>query len=109
MEDPQIHGTLRSPQLGRWLERAGLEAVWQRLTISERWAPLKPAERAFQGVIFAWMANLADGAALPEEDKRRWQALRDPADPENPLNDADFHVYSGYALAVGRVPPHPVG
>lgn len=104
--DQNVRGMLRTPGLRRWLEQAGLEAVWQRRTLEERWPPLRPAERTFYGEAIAWYAGLADGVALPEEDRRRWRALRDLDDPGHPINSPDFHLYGAYALAVGRV-PHP--
>jgi ubiquinone/menaquinone biosynthesis C-methylase UbiE len=106
--DPQIHGMLRTSQLRWWLERANLEAVWQRTTLYERWAPLGTPERTLYGEFFPWYADLADGATLPEEDHRRWQALRDLTDPDHPINSPDFHLYGAYAVAVGRVPSPPV-
>jgi ubiquinone/menaquinone biosynthesis C-methylase UbiE len=102
--DTQIQGMLRTPALRRWLERADLEAVWQRRTLEERWAPLRPVERTLCSEFIAWYAGLADSAALPEEDHRRWRALLDLEAPDHPLNSPDFHTYGAYAVAVGRVP-----
>lgn len=102
--DAQIRGMLRAPGLRRWLERADLEAVWQRRTLIERWAPLPPAGRTTSGQLLAWAAGLADGATLPEADQRRWRALRDPAAPDHPINSPDFHTYGANVVAVGRVP-----
>ena len=81
--------------------------MWQRRTLVERWAPLGLVGRTLTGGMYTWYAELAEGAALPEEDRRRWRALRDPGDPEHPMNSPDFHTYGGYTLAVGRVPPNP--
>ena len=102
--DRQIHGVLRAPGLRRWLERAGLEAVRQHRTPIEWWAPLRPAERTFLGEIFVWAAGLADAAPLPEDDRRRWRALRDLDAPDHPINSPDFHHYDAPIVAVGRVP-----
>lgn len=103
--EPQIRGLLRTPELRRWLERAGLEAVRQHFTLIERWAPLRPAERTTSGELLAWAAGLAADAMLPEDDRRRWRTLRDPADPDHPLNSPDYHEYGANAVAVGCVPP----
>ena len=107
--DAQIRGMLRTPGLRGWLERAGLEAVRQHQTPIEWWAPLRPAERAVCGEFITWAAGLADAATLPEDDHRRWRALRDLAAPDHPINSPDFHHYDAPAVAVGRVPLPPVG
>jgi hypothetical protein len=78
--------------------------VRQSRTLIEWFAPLRPAERTFCGDVYAWAAGLADTAALPEEDRRRWRALRDLSNPDHPLNSPDFHQYEAPVLAVGRVP-----
>jgi len=57
----------------------------------------------------AWAAGLADAATLPEEDRRRWRALRDLDAPDHPINSPDFHHYDAPVVAVGRVPLPPVG
>jgi ubiquinone/menaquinone biosynthesis C-methylase UbiE len=100
----QIHGTLRTPQLRRWLEHADFEEVWQRTTLAERWAPLRPAERAFFGALCTWYAAMAEHAAIPEEDRIFWRGLRDPEAAEHPMQRADFSYCDGQAVVVGRVP-----
>lgn len=97
----ESRGSLRGRELGRWLERAGLAEVWQRATLIERRAPLRPVESRFFG---EWLADLAEERGVPEEDLKTWRAMRDPASPENPMNGADFYACEGQIVAVGRVP-----
>src|SRR3954451_458623 len=56
---PESRGSLRGRELRRWLERAGLEQVWQRTTMIERWAPLRPVERQLWSEWLAFLAGLA--------------------------------------------------
>jgi len=109
VRDRQIQGLLRTPDLRRWLERAGLEAVRQHRTHIEWWAPLRSAERTICGEFLVWAASLADAVTLPEADHRRWRALRDLDASDHPLNGPDFHHYDAPVVAVGRVPIPPVG
>lgn len=102
--DGQVHGVLRSPELRRWLERAGLVDVWQRTTLIERWAPLRAIERRFIAVFFAWYAQTAANAPLPEEDRAFWRTMRETEDPNHPMNRGDFYYYDGQIVAVGRAP-----
>ncbi len=105
-----IAGVLRSPQARRWLEAAGLEAVWQRTTLIERWAPF---DRFARERIIASLASLSDIAArddvgIPERDKVFWSRQRDPASPEHLVNQPDLYWCEGHVLAVGRVADRPV-
>ncbi len=100
----ESRGSLRGRELGRWLERAGLAEVWQRATLIERRAPLRPVERRFFGEWLAYLAGLAEERGVPEEDLTTWRAMRDPASPENPVNGPDFYACEGQVVAVGRVP-----
>jgi arsenite methyltransferase len=100
----QIRGTLRAPELRRWLEQAGLVDVWQRTTLIERWAPLRAVEREYLGVFFGWYAQLAAKASVPQEDLAYWRQMRDTEDADHPLNREDFQYYDGQVVAVGRVP-----
>ena len=102
--DPQWHGVLRTHELRRWLERAGFEAVWQRTTLIERWAPLGEADRALHGQPSSWLAETARRAGMPEEDLAYWEADSDPASPLRPDNHPDFYSCEGHTVAVGRVP-----
>src|SRR5829696_7914717 len=49
-------GVVRAAALRRWLERAGLADVRQRLFPEECWAPLSPAERAGAGGSLSYLA-----------------------------------------------------
>ncbi len=102
--DAQARGSVRGRELRRWLERAGLEGVWQRTTLIERWAPLKPAEREFFGSWMAYLARIAEERRVPEEDLAAWRALRDPEAPDHLVNHPEFYACEGQVIAVGRVP-----
>lgn len=100
----ESRGSLRGRELGHWLERAGLAEVWQRATLIERRALLRPVERRFFGKWLAYLAGLAENRGVPEEDLTAWRAMRDPSAPENPINGTDFYACEGQVVAVGRVP-----
>jgi arsenite methyltransferase len=102
--DAQVHGMLRTPQLRRWLEAAGYVEVWQRTLPCERWAPLRAAERQFHGDTLRWFGQLAVAVALSEEDRAFWRRMQQLDDPEHPINQPDFAVFSGQSVVVGRVP-----
>lgn len=100
----QVRHTLRSPQLRRWLERAGLADVWQRTTLTERWAPLRPAEQAFIRTASAAFARSAIALALPEEDLAIWRTMLDADTADHPAGAPDFFFCQSDVVAVGRVP-----
>lgn len=101
---PQSLGSLRGRELRRWLERAGLTDVWQRTTLIERWAPLRPIERRFWGEWLAYLADLALSRGVPAADLEAWGRLADPTAPDHLLDRSDFYGCEGQAVAVGRVP-----
>lgn len=101
---PETRGSLRGRELRRWLERAGLVAVWQRTTMIERWAPLRPVERRLWGEWLAFLAELAEVRGVPAADLPAWRVLRCPDDPDNILNHPEFYACEGQVVAVGRVP-----
>jgi len=100
---PRI-GVSRTPFLRRWLERAGLEAVWQRPTSIERWAPFTPLERQMTLEAMGLFAMLAGRVDVSAEDREIWERLSAPDSPENPANAAEGYSHEGNVLAVGRVP-----
>ncbi len=100
----ESRGSLRGRELRRWLERSGLTEVWQRTTLIERWAPLRPVERRFFGDWLAYLAGLAEERGVPEADLATWRALRDPTAPDHLLDHPEFYASEGQVVAVGRVP-----
>jgi hypothetical protein len=106
-----VHGHMRSPQTRRWLEAMGLIEVWQRTTLVELWAPLRPIERDYIGGYLSLAATLVDELAsalgLPEEDRAFWERHLDASTPGHVADQPDFYWCEGYIIAVGRVPdPH---
>ncbi len=101
----QAAGVLRGRNLRRWLEGAGLEGVWQRTTLIERWAPLRPVERAFLSGFLETFARMAEAFEVPEADLTFWQAQRDGAGGEQLVNRPDLYYCEGSVVAVGQVPP----
>jgi ubiquinone/menaquinone biosynthesis C-methylase UbiE len=91
---------LRSRDLYRWLEWAGLGAVRQRGSLIEHYAPLEPAVRGFYAVACAQLAR----RALSVEASASWRRFLDPEDPENPLNDRRAYASEGCVVAVGVGP-----
>jgi ubiquinone/menaquinone biosynthesis C-methylase UbiE len=94
-------GSLRARVLRRHLERAGLADVWQRTTLIERWAPFSPVERELWTSWMTYLATIALERGVPDEDLAAWESLRDPADPQNPLNDREAYTCEGQVVAVG--------
>ncbi|MBA2451224.1 MAG: class I SAM-dependent methyltransferase [Chloroflexi bacterium] len=103
----QSVGSLRGRELRRWLEQAGLEAVWQRSTLIERWAPLRPVERRFWSEWLTYLAGLAEARGVLLSDLETWRALRDPTAPDYLLDHPEFYGCEGQVVAVGRVPSGP--
>ena len=68
----QSLGSLRARELRRWLERAGLTDVWQRTTLIERWAPLRPVELRFWGEWFSYLADLVLERGVSRADLDTW-------------------------------------
>ena len=101
---PESRGALRARELRRWLERAGLVDVWQRSTLIERWAPLRPVERQLWAEWLAFLAGLAEERGVPEADLVVWRTLRDPAGPDHLVDHPEFYACEGQVVAVGRVP-----
>lgn len=104
--DP-VHGQLRSPQTRQLLEAAGLEAVWQRTSLIEWWAPLRPVAREFIGAFVAIFAEHAPVLELSEEDQAFWQRHLDPWVPGHVADQPDFYWCEGHIVAVGAVPDSP--
>jgi arsenite methyltransferase len=100
----QVRGWLRAGLLRRWLERAGLEQVWQRTVPVERWAPLGPADRAFLTQVLAGTTTIYEHLGLPESDIAYYRTQTDPDAPGHALNDPEFHYCETHVVAIGRVP-----
>ena len=105
---PESRWALRGRELRRWLERAGLERVWQRTTMIERWAPLRPVERQLWSEWLAFLGGLAEDRGVPAADLEAWRTLATPDAPGNILNHPELYTCEGQVVAVGRVPDGPV-
>jgi len=106
---PESRGALRGRELRRWLERGGLGDVWQRTTMIERWAPLRPVERQLWSEWLAFLAGLAEERGVPEADLETWRTLKEPNAPGHILNHPEFYACEGQVVAVGRAPHGPIG
>ena len=100
----ETHGSLRGRALGRWLERAGLADVRQRTTLIERWAPLRPVERALWADWLRHLAAAAEARGVDPEALAAWRAVADPDRPGHPLDAPDAYTCEGQVVAVGTVP-----
>lgn len=98
-------GSLRGRSLRRHLEDGGLTNVWQRTSLIERWAPLRPVERRLWGDWLAFLAGAAQERAVGEKDRALWRNMLDADDKANPLNDPRFYASEGQVIAVGSRPP----
>jgi len=88
----------------RRLERAGLVAVWQRATLSEMWAPLRPVQRQYIAHQLMQMGVLAERAGLPAADLDFWRRQRNPDSAENLAYHPDLFWCEGHYVTVGRIP-----
>jgi SAM-dependent methyltransferase len=101
----QIRNVLfRTPALRRWLEQAGLDAVWQRSIVIERWSPLQAAEQQFIRDSISFWADLARRYRIPESNLAEWSCLSDGTSPDHPANHPAVAFREGNVLAVGVVP-----
>ncbi len=100
----QSQGSLRGRELRRWLERAGLEQVWQRTIMIERWAPLRLIERQLFAEWFTYLTRLAEERGVSGEDLATWHRLSDPSAPDYLVDSPDFYACEGQVVAVGHVP-----
>lgn len=100
----ETQGALRGRTLRTWLAGAGLEDVWQRTILIERWAPFRPVERQLWSDWVRHLSALAEVRGLAEDERAAWRAVADPEAPDHPLNRPDGYVCEGHAVAVGTVP-----
>jgi SAM-dependent methyltransferase len=99
-----FRGCFRTRTLRRRLERLGLVDVWQRATLSELWAPLRPIQRRYIGQQLRQMGALAEQAGMAAADLAFWQRQRDPEAAECLVHDPELFWCEGHFVAVGRVP-----
>ena len=97
-----FRGCLRTRALRRWFENAGLIDTWQRATLSEIWAPLQPAQRAYIGGQLMQIGALAERAGVPESDLEFWRSQQDPDAPEALVNHPELFWCEGHFVTVGR-------
>jgi arsenite methyltransferase len=102
--DRQVHGLLRTPELGNYLARSGFNEVRTTMTPVVRQAPLLQVERQYVENIFAWIAKKAEGTKIPDSDLAFWRTLAEREPGASPFDADDFLYYDIQVLAVGRVP-----
>jgi ubiquinone/menaquinone biosynthesis C-methylase UbiE len=90
---------MRTGELYRWLDQAGLTSVRQHSLLIEHFAPLPPAVLRFYLPACARVAELALAAGVDG----RWQAFLDPDGAAHPLADRHAYVREGNTVAVGHV------
>lgn len=90
---------LRTRELYRWLDRAGLTAVRQRTVLIEQHAPFSLAAQRFYRASCARLADQAIRLGAPGD----WQAFADPDRPGHPFDDPHAYLSEGNVLAVGVV------
>jgi ubiquinone/menaquinone biosynthesis C-methylase UbiE len=92
---------LRTRDLHRWLDEAGLVSVRQKTMLIEHHAPLRPAAQRFYALACARIAQQAIDMGLQGD----WQPFLDPDSADNPLSHHDGYISEGNTVAVGLVPP----
>ncbi len=90
---------LRTRELYRWLEGAGLTAVRQRTVLIEQHAPFSVAAQKFYRASCAQLAGQAIQLGAPGD----WRAFLDPDGPGHPFDDPHAYLSEGNVLAVGVV------
>jgi ubiquinone/menaquinone biosynthesis C-methylase UbiE len=88
---------LRTRELHRWLDRAGLRDIRQRTVLIEHHAPFSPAAQRFYRASCARLADQAIALGAPGD----WQAYQDP--DRHPFDDPHAYLSEGNVLAVGVV------
>jgi ubiquinone/menaquinone biosynthesis C-methylase UbiE len=104
LNQPPIHGCLRTVGLPSWFEQAGLIEVRQYTTLTERRQPLRLIERQQIGGFFTFMATLAEQSGVAQTDMIVWRNLQDLSTPDHIMNQPDFYFREGHMVVVGRVP-----
>lgn len=97
-------GSLRGRELRRWLEAAGFVDVRQRSVPIERWAPLTPVEVQLWSEWLPYLAALALGRGVPEEDAAVWRQLTTPESTRKFVSQPDFYACEIQVVAVGSAP-----
>ena len=100
----QARGAIRSWNLTRYLERAGLESVTQEASVIERRAPLSQETRELYAAYLRFMGEEAHQLSVSDEFLRFWSRQLDTSSPEAVVNHPDFYFVERQTLAVGRVP-----
>jgi SAM-dependent methyltransferase len=99
-----FRGAPRSPALGPWFERTGLEAIQQRGVLVERLAPVEQVTRRASARLYQFMAEIAEVVDLPPGGREFWAAQRDPESPTALVNHPDLTVGAIHYVVTGRVP-----
>ncbi|MGB3438195.1 MAG: class I SAM-dependent methyltransferase [Actinophytocola sp.] len=90
---------LRTRELYRWLEDAGLTALRQWTVLIEHHAPFSLAAQRFYRTSCAQLADRAIRLGAPGD----WHAFLDPDRPGHPFDDPRAYLSEGNVLAVGVV------
>jgi ubiquinone/menaquinone biosynthesis C-methylase UbiE len=90
---------LRTRELYRWLDRAGLTGIRQRTVLIEHHAPFSPAVQRFYRASCAQLAEQAIALGAPGD----WQQFLDPDRRGHPFDDPHAYLSEGNVLAVGTV------
>jgi arsenite methyltransferase len=98
-----FHGSLHHTRtMRRRLERAGLVDVWQRASLSEFWAPLRPVQQQYVAHQLMQMGVLAERAGVPAADLDFWRRQRDPDAADNLAHHPELFWCEGHFVTVGR-------
>ncbi|MEU6094328.1 class I SAM-dependent methyltransferase [Streptomyces sp. NPDC047079] len=92
---------LRTRDLHRRLDEAGLLSVRQRTLLIEHHAPLSPAALRFYTLACARIARQATDQGFGGD----WEPFLDPDNAAHPLRDRLGYISEGNTVAVGIVPP----
>lgn len=102
-----IPGFRRARQNLHWYRRAGLEDVWAKSVLVERWAPLDDVNRQhILGLCRGGLVTLnkLDPASVSDETRAFWEQQADPESPNCVANRPDFAFAVAQVVTVGRVP-----
>jgi arsenite methyltransferase len=95
-----VLGTDCGSSLPGLLRDAGMEIVWRKGWLVERWAPIGEHTRNYVRDLISYFTTAAPDYDLPESDRHYWKELA--ANPKSLLDQPDFCYREFFVLTVCR-------
>ena len=97
----QSRGSIRGRVLYDYLQRAGLSAIRQRSFVIDRFGPLSGLDARFWSEWLTYLAGVARGLPLPQEDQETWEQVSTPAEAEAFVSRPNFYGCELQVVAMG--------